>query len=484
VTDFDPAQTRDIYNELAGAWRANADFAEMQEHILRGGTYLREFGGKSAEPAEQYELRKAVSLALDLCEDFIDLRVGNIFRVPPVRTFDASPYRGQIEQILPDVDGGGTSMDDFMRDALRRYYVNGVDIVVDKDAPAARPRSRDDEKHLRVYLAAFGPLERPDWACDHGGGYTFVRYDLGPTARADETAGDPDERRYLTLTRTGWRLHVVGADADGKRALRTLSGRHTLGVCPVVQFYFKRSGKAEYDAVPLSLLTRLTPIAKFMLNLVSQGQLDLYLSVAFFVLFGVEAKDVPTEMGAAKAWAFNNPEARMQNVVATIEHIAEKRAWLQLCVQAMLRVGKLTGITADLKGRAASGVQAAIERGDLDNEMSATASQAEAVERRLIQLMLSRKHPPAGGGLIPMADIGYTVHYNKKYVLASAEELIRQARRLGQIGVAGEVPSLMRLALRKVADALSKEGDADYKAALAEIRAAAFAQAGAAARGA
>ena len=89
MTDFDPSQTRDIYNELAGAWQANADFAEMQEHILRDGTYLREFGGNAAEPAEQYELRKAVSLALDLCEDFIDLRVGNIFRVPPVRTFDA-----------------------------------------------------------------------------------------------------------------------------------------------------------------------------------------------------------------------------------------------------------------------------------------------------------------------------------------------------------------------------------------------------------
>ncbi|GAF97047.1 unnamed protein product, partial [marine sediment metagenome] len=120
TTNFDPSTKRELYITLENGWTANRDFAEMHEHILRDGTYLDEFGGKSAESSVQYALRKAQSMALDICRDLIDLRVGNIFRAPPARNFDESPYSADIEAFVADVDGGGTSMDEFMRDALRK----------------------------------------------------------------------------------------------------------------------------------------------------------------------------------------------------------------------------------------------------------------------------------------------------------------------------------------------------------------------------
>ena len=136
-TDFDPSATNGIYDELKPSWELNRDFAEMHLHVLRDGGYLDPFGstGTATEASSQYAWRKGASMAIDHCADLINLRVDNIFRSPPVRKYEDSPHKEFIEAFTANVDGGGTDMDAFMRRALRAHYVNGVDIVVDKQAP-------------------------------------------------------------------------------------------------------------------------------------------------------------------------------------------------------------------------------------------------------------------------------------------------------------------------------------------------------------
>lgn len=474
MPDINPADKRPLYSTLSPGWEANRDFAEMHPHILRDGDYLEEFGGKAVEVASQYALRKKFSMALDICRDLIDLRVSNIFRVAPVRTYEDSPYASDIEAFLADVDGDGTMMDEFMRQSLWDYYVNGCDIVVDKEMPGVPPRTRADENGLRVFLHRFTPLERLDWAATHSGRYSFARYDLGETPRDDEAGERAHEHQYLTMTRDLWRLYTVVTDADGKTDTQLAEGFHVLKRCPVVQFYFRRSSRADYDAVPLSLMTRMAPIAEFMLNLLSQGQLDLYLTVAFFVAIGVNQDDISGEMGAATCWTLTNENAKIQNIVTTVEHVVEKREWLNLGTTALLRIGKLMGLMGELKGRAGSGVQVAIESGPLYSELSSTARQIETVEREVVQLAMSRLKPQTGGGLIPLDQLGYSAHYNDRYTLENAADLIQQAHNFSNIGVNDEVPSLVRLLLRKVADAVSREGDVDYDTAMDEIRDADF----------
>lgn len=474
---IDPTLKNSTYTQLSGAWESNRDFAEMHPHILEGGTYLNAFGSEATENAAQYELRKTWSIGLDLCQDLIDLRVGNLFRSAPVRGYEGSRYKGDIEPFLENVDHGGTSMDDFMRAAVRQMYVNGVDIVVDKAQLLGEPMSRADEKGMEVYLQSFGPLDRYDWDTDHGGGYTFARYALGQTARQDETDGGDCTTEYLTYTRDGWRLYSVSTIGTGNKVKSTVNmteGTHTLGVCPIVPFYFRTSSRSDYKAVPLSLLTRLTPIAKYMLNLLSQGQLDLYMTVAFLAVFGVDAAEVPKQFGANTVWGFQDPQGKIEHVIHTVDHIVEKREWLQLCLMAQLRIGKLTGVLSELQGRAQSGVQVAIESGPLFNELSSTAAQAEEVERRVMQYVLSRKNPPTGGGLIPLADIGYSVHYNDRYMVEPTAELIAAAKAVRDLEIHDEVPTLLKMAAAKIADAMARDGDPDHDAVVAELEDAVF----------
>jgi len=190
-TDYDPRQTCRDFDLFQQSWLLNRDFAEMHEHILREGRYLDRFGEgtSSSESPSQYAWRRQASFAMDCCGELIDLRVGNIFRTAPIRHYESSPYAAFIDQFISDVDGGGTSMDQFMRSALVQYYINGVDIVVDKTRPVGQsPQTLAQERQmgLRPYLTAMSPLQRLDWACDHAGRYKWVRYDLGSAPSEDE----------------------------------------------------------------------------------------------------------------------------------------------------------------------------------------------------------------------------------------------------------------------------------------------------------
>ena len=467
-TDFDPSATNGIYDELKGSWELNRDLAEMHLHVLRKGGYLDPFGkdSKATEAAGQYTWRKGASMAIDHCADLINLRVDNIFRAPPVRKYEDSPYKEFIEAFTANVDGGGTDMDAFMRRALRAYYVNGVDIVVDKQAapPGVRPVSLAQEQALDLlpYLHAFGPLERLDWACDHAGAYLWARYDMGDEPPADEMSGGNPARQFLTLTRDEWRLYRV--EGEESKVTTVQRGPMTLGVCPIVPLYFKESVRSDYPKVPLSLLTRIAPIARYMLNLLSQGQLDLYLSVAFYVITGLnDPEQAPTEITPSCSWVL--PEGTgIEQMGQVTEHIAEKREWLRMAMDAILRIGKLTGGSGELESRASSGVQVAVERTDLDNEMRMTATQAEAAEREIIRLAVSRYK----GRPVPHDEIAYAVEYNKKYVLTPVTELIRQAKEFFGISVveaiaAGAYPVLpKRLAYPELLKLGQAEGAEDF----------------------
>ena len=469
-TTFDPTETNELYDELYDSWVLARDFAEMHLSILREGDHLDRFGfGETAnEATAQWNWRMNAAIGIDHCADLINLRVDNIFRTPPVRAFDDSPYAEFITEFLADVDRGGTDMTAFMRQNLPRYYALGVDFVVDKDAATvATPQTLAQERAMGLlpYLHAFTPLERLAWSCDHAGRYQWVRYDMGQAGRVDETSAVEGDHLYLTLLPSEWRLYIVPGEGD----MVTRQGVVSLGQCPVVSMYWKTSMRADYPQVPISLLTRIAPIARYLLNLMSQIQIDIYRNVAFLAATGVSADQIPTELSPMCVWAL--PEgATLADVSGDVEHIRVKLQLAQSLMDTILRIGKLTGGAGDLQSRASSGVQVAVERTDLDNEMRMTAAQAEQVERDLVWMAVCRYL----GKRVDKDTIGYSVEYNKKYVLTGADQLIAQAKEFVGLGVEGEVPTLLKLLLRKILDAVATENDTDYAAALKEIEAAVF----------
>lgn len=467
ASKFDPSTTSTIYDLMAPQWVLNRDFGEMHLDILRSGTYLERFGGKGneeGEPDEQYTRRREWSFAMDHCQDLIGLRVDNIFRTPPQRHYENSPFTKQIDAFLIDVDGGGTHMNTFMKKCLTMYYINGCDIVIDKQSSDIAPlnASQEAELGLTSYLHAFGPLERLAWSADHAGRYIWVRYALGEMASPDETVESTGWNQYLTMTQIDWTLYSV---PSGTGETVVVNQPHALNTVPVVSFYFKESIRSDLIKVPLSLLTRIAPIAENLLNLVSQIQLDIYHNIVHKVASGVKASQLPTSFAPGVTWAFEDAEAKLEYVQGDTDHIVEKREWANMLIETILRIGKLIGHSGELKTRATSGVQVAVERSELDNEMRMSATQAEAVESEVIRMVISRDV----GREVSAEELQYTVDYNKNYVLTGITEIITNIQTLVKSQAHLEVPAPLQVLLRQLMDALSSEDDEIHAAGLAQI---------------
>ncbi|MCP4409771.1 MAG: hypothetical protein GY807_18910 [Gammaproteobacteria bacterium] len=458
----DPTEKNAIYLDKIEEWTQNTDFAEMSLSILRDGDYLDEFGGKAAEAASQYNLRKKMSMQWDLCPDLIDMRVQELWRTSPARDYEGSKYKGEIEAFIADVDGGGTSIDGFMRDVTRLMHINGVDVLVDRENTEGIPVSRADEKGKAI-VTAYTPSERFDWDTDHAGNFNWVRFDAGSVGTTDETQSG-GAQRYITYTKNLWRVYLI--DEDGKQAEEVAEGAHSMGIVPVVPIYWAKSVQYPNCGVAMSLMSRLSPISRYMLNLTSQGQLDLYLSVCFLVASGVEVDQLPSAIGASTLMTLSDPSADLKPVFTQTDHIKEKANWLNMATLAQLRIGKVLGLAASLEGRAQSGVQVAMEASPLHSELSATAKNLESSETEIVRLAVSR----ARGELIDRDDLGYSVKYNDRFTLQSATDLIKQASDLAKIPNASELSDLIRIYLRKILDHGARQGSKEYEDADEQLK--------------
>jgi hypothetical protein len=466
-TTFDPASKNVLYDTFSPAWELSRDFSEMHEHILREGTYLDQFGHGTdkAEPTAQYNLRKQSSFAMDYCGELIDLRLGNLFRSRPVRRYDDSQYKDFIDEFIKDVDGGGTSMDEFMADVARKHYSAGlVDVVVDKTNPGVDTDGMNAAQEaglgVRVILNSFTPLERVDWASDFANNYKWVRYSLGASSPDDETEGFGDDQ-YVTFTPDEWRLYNVGGDIG----TTVEYGPMVIGRLPITQLWYGKSQNPDYRGIPISLLTRIAPIARDLLNLVSQGQLDLYMSLGILAVFGIKDDELPEYIASGSWVAFPSEEGKIEAIRPEVDHIKEKREWINLYIMTILRLGKLIGASGSVESSATSGFHAEVERTDLDNEIEATAEKMEALESEVIALAISRET----GTLVSTDDINYSVDYNRKYTTTPITELLNHAEKLFKLDLGESTPGLYQAALRKLADKMLSPTDSTREQVLAEI---------------
>jgi len=460
-TDFDPTQTNDIYNDCLPEWEANRHFAEMPRKALRDGEYLPEFGknGTHKEPDSQYAWRKEAAMLMDVAPDLIGMRVEELWRQEPTRKYDDSPYAEHIEAFVRNVDGAGTGIDAFMRKLTRMVHINGVDVLVDKGACPTGVNSRADES-ATPYAQIFTPMDRYEWSCDFAGRYHWARYSLGAEASVDEGCGAAGDY-YLTYTRDLWRLY----NCEDKKPTMVEEGPHTMGIVPVVQCYTDVSTHEDLPGVPISLMSRLSPISEYMHNLSSQAQLDLLMSVAFFKAIGVPPDQIPEAIGVGTVVGISSPDGDFGPVNSETATIEEKRKWLELLTLVQLRIGKVLGLAATLEGRAQSGVQVAMEASPLHSELASTAGKLERWEKEIVRLAVSR----VKGELVPIEDLQYAVEYNKRYTLQSAMDLIEQATKLLNMNGIDEVPKIAQLYLRKLIDAAIRSGTDEYTEAVEQL---------------
>lgn len=492
---FNPFATCELHDRHRARWQLETDAAEMTLDVLEAGSYLPRFSCQ--EHDDDYAYRRSMSVPLDMCRDGVRVRLDNLWRTPPKRSVEpGGRYRQIIEPLIHDADGGGTSLDDFLRRAVWNHYVTGVDIITQvaagseegrgADAPGEAPASAGGRgpRQILPYFMQFTPLERPDWAVNGSRNFAWARYCLGRRPPQDEVGGaDRSEEvtEFLTLTAGEYRLWrarrrpgMSGSPADAGALVAggvdvnndkvevelVRRGAHALGLPPIIKLYFAESAKSGQGGVPLSLLARPALVARVAMNLKSQADAELLAAVPRWFATGFQKAELPDTYGGGMLIAAQDPAATLKVVQGDVGHIVEKRRWLLLYLGEILRLLKFRGGMAEINASSGSGLKLALERTDLDNELRATASQCERTELEMMRqaVVLATGEPIAPHHAAQR--LGYSVTYNRDFVLEPVGEMLDNIRMwVTQCApVAADLTEITREMARQLANMLVREG--------------------------
>lgn len=235
-----------LYVSYLPIWTKLAHVREGSGGFL-DGTYLiphpREWQDYAADvprtPTKKLKARRTLATYENLAARIIDAKKAALFREPPTRRVgsrspakDAPPH--PLETWWGNVDGRGTSMDDFLGLAWDAAATFGhVFIYMDRESIADAPGVFTQADVPKPYLRLYTPLDVIDWNEDDRGELTAVKL-LEAVPRADLAAPvETTEQRYRIVDATTWTLY----DKTGK-LIQT--GQHGLGTIPVVRLFAQR----------------------------------------------------------------------------------------------------------------------------------------------------------------------------------------------------------------------------------------------------
>jgi hypothetical protein len=245
-----------VYVTWAPTWRKLVHIYDGSGGFL-DGTYLvahpREWKDFTAAtprvPTKKLKARRQLARYENVAGTILDQKRAALFRESINRTVGASdkPSPHPIEQWWKNVDGAGTTIDDWMAEAftfasLFGHVAHLMDLPANLDAETAADM---DQPFLRLYT----PLDIPDWRLDEVGRLLSIRL---LEANTDDDPTVPlrtDQFNERLLTRKDWQL--VSPQTKNVPAEVKEGGSHPFGVVPVVIQYAKRKKLAQLIGQPV-----------------------------------------------------------------------------------------------------------------------------------------------------------------------------------------------------------------------------------------
>jgi hypothetical protein len=198
------------------------------------------------KPSPKLLERRKLARYENVASPIVDHKLAALLRRPPSRRVKGENQEHDWLTWHENVDGAGTSMDDFMRDAERIALIFGHSIIVmDRDGGSAAPVSRAEQSPMVLRL--YSPLDAPDWLQGKSGELTAIKL-LEAVPRTSLKTSTAGSTSYRVLLYTPDSFEVIeetattGADGVSKvvKAETVDQGDHGFGALPVALLYAKR----------------------------------------------------------------------------------------------------------------------------------------------------------------------------------------------------------------------------------------------------
>lgn len=234
-------QVHQLYAAFAPIWEKLAHCYEGTGGFLDGGYLIahpREWEDHAAEapkkPTKKFRERKNLARYENIAATIVDTLAASLFSVQPSRQMrgEAIDPDSDLGLWLADVDGLGTSLDEYLMLAWRPAAAIGhVWLVMD--------RPDEGGSDALPYLSTYTPLDVLDWTMDRRGQVTALKL-LEAEQRADlDQAAISTQPVTRLITADGWAVKSA-ASQDVRR------GNWDLADVPAVILYGKRRGMVPY----------------------------------------------------------------------------------------------------------------------------------------------------------------------------------------------------------------------------------------------
>jgi len=306
-------------------------------------------------------------------------------------TFGNEASSSDLEEFWSDVDGLGTTINEFMRNVLTMTMVWGhVDVVLDvmRLDPDMAPLQTEADRRaagIRPYASVVTPLQLVNWRIDSNQEWVWARWkeasdaDRGPFDSPSSIMGGEDVVRYITWSREEWWVHEVRKPKRGQASVVEIGhGPNPLGRVPLVRFYGQRLLNSFEGK---SLVQDIGQVNVSIYNWASMIDEEIYAhTMNILVLEESPATKSEIEIGTNNAllWQGNHPPFYLAPASEPSQFIL---ALIERAVQELYRMATLGGETGIQQAK--SGIAYTWEFNQTNRML---ADRADAMERGEIKL--------------------------------------------------------------------------------------------------
>lgn len=464
--------THPSYDLLRPTWEQLRDVREGTGGFL-DGTYLvahpREWKDHDAEyprvPTKKFKARRQLASYENVAARILGALQSALCREQPVRRVgeeeseDATP----LEDWWNDVDGNGTHIDDFLKQAWGIAGTFGhVHLYLDRAlATEAQTAADVAQPILRVYT----PLDAWDWLIDDLGQLQAIKFaELAPRLSLEQPA--KPEVQVRVVTAADWTLYDT-------RGVRKAGAAHAMGCCPVVTLYAER--RALDPSVGASVLGD-PKLYIDLYNLQSENR-ELLRNQTFGIL-NVPLGTGETAMTLTEAQSMLGKAVGTENVLFSglaadfIQPSAENvTAYHQEMSRKLRTIYRLAGVAweSDSKDAEAEGSMQ-LKREDMNQRLAGFADEMEQADYALATLFF-RATLGADRGATAVEEEQVTIKYPEQFDLTPFEALIEEAQAARDLGMGATFMKELRKMLvgkftgmadqpKRVLDEIMKEIDA------------------------
>jgi len=391
------------------------------------------------EPESAYIERLRRAAYYNYCAPIVDLYNAHLFRQGAVRITDD----GALVEFFEDVDGFGTPMDAFMKEAECLAQVFGkMHVVVDQPATRREPQSAAEAQrlNLRPYLVKLDPRDLVNWQMDEAGALVWARIRERSGRGEDPFEESAQGHYYRTWTRTGWFLHTAEGELKGR-------GEHGAGRVPIATLYDRSSKTRPFMGI--STLEDIAYINRQINNWASSLD-EFILKQCFSHLFYPEGmfessgRDELVEFGMNNATAFPRDAAQVPFYLAPEaapgEFIRSQIAW---AVGEIYRLAKLENAAGRQVQQVSSGIARAFDFQETNRTLADKAARCERCEREIVELVEAWRGKKG---------TRFTVNYGRDFNVQGPQEELEEI--LTTIRIPGVSPTLVREQIKRAAKKL------------------------------